>query len=177
MKVEILPVSWKRPPFQYVTLNTDASVVHGREAGGGLLQDHEGKVIFAFYKEFRETDVIIAESLALLHGLRLCSVAFKGRLMVEADSLMLVNLVNTRNSAKWPLCNFVRQIRELVRSYSASVCHSFKEANHAANELAGSNLGREWVATSFASLLGKVRAIVLLDSREFSNVWVQCVRE
>ena len=55
-KVGVLPVSWKRPPFQYVKLNTDVSVVHGRGAGGGLLRDHEGKVIFAFYKEFGETE-------------------------------------------------------------------------------------------------------------------------
>nr|XP_027088717.1 uncharacterized protein LOC113710068 [Coffea arabica] len=99
-KVGVLPVSWKWPPFQYVKLNTDASVVHGRGAGGGLLRDHEGKVIFAFYKEFGETDVLTAESLALLHGLRLCSIAFKGRLLVEADSLTLVNLVNTRHFAR-----------------------------------------------------------------------------
>ena len=99
--------------------------------------------------------------------------AFRGRLLVEVDSSSLISLVNSRGSSKWPLCNFVRCIRDLVTSFSASVRHNFREANSSANRLAGSKLGRDWVTTSFADLPGEVRAAVLLDCREFANLWVQ----
>ena len=69
LKWRVLAVSWKRPPSQYFTLNTDASVSHGRAYGGGLLRDSDGRLIFAFYKEFGELDVLAVESASLLYGL------------------------------------------------------------------------------------------------------------
>ena len=46
----------------------------------------EGRLIFAFYKEFGEVDVLIAESLSLLHGLQLCRNAQVQCLLVEVNS-------------------------------------------------------------------------------------------
>ena len=59
---------WKPPPQDVVKLNIDARVARGIVAGGGLLRDHEGNLIFAFYKEFGQVDVLIAKGLALLQG-------------------------------------------------------------------------------------------------------------
>ena len=61
-----LVTSWLPPPKGVVKLNTDASVTRGKVSGGDLLRDHEGRVIFASYKEFGEVDVLTAESRALL---------------------------------------------------------------------------------------------------------------
>lgn len=55
-----------------VRLNTDASVVRGKAAGGGLLRDSEGRLIFEFYKEFGEASVLLAEGLSLYTGLQMC---------------------------------------------------------------------------------------------------------
>ena len=52
--------------------NTDASVREQVASGGGVLRDSTGKVIFAFYKEFGEIEVLSAEASALLFGLQLC---------------------------------------------------------------------------------------------------------
>ena len=35
-------VSWQKPPYGFVKLNTDASVSNRKALGGGLLRDHEG---------------------------------------------------------------------------------------------------------------------------------------
>mgnify|MGYP004703850185 CR=1 FL=1 len=43
----VVPVTWEKPPPGWLKLNTDASVLHGRAAGGGVLRDHWGKVGFA----------------------------------------------------------------------------------------------------------------------------------
>ncbi|XP_071909662.1 uncharacterized protein [Coffea arabica] len=62
-------VSWKRPPLHHVKLNTDTSVFLDRAHRDGLLRDSEGRLIFAYYKEFGEIDVLRAESASLLYGL------------------------------------------------------------------------------------------------------------
>ncbi|XP_027102972.1 uncharacterized protein [Coffea arabica] len=83
-------VSWKRPPMHHVKLNMDASVSHKRAYRGGLLRDSDGRLIFAYYKEFGELDVLMAESSSLLHGLQLCRDLARGPLLVEIDFKSLV---------------------------------------------------------------------------------------
>ena len=41
-------VSWGRPSPDSLKLNIDASVVQNVAAGGGLVRNHQGEVIFAF---------------------------------------------------------------------------------------------------------------------------------
>ena len=61
-KVQIFSVSWKRPPRMQYKLNIDASVVNGRACRDGVLHGSDGRLIFAFYKEFGEFDVLQVES-------------------------------------------------------------------------------------------------------------------
>nr|XP_027067839.1 uncharacterized protein LOC113693511 [Coffea arabica] len=100
-------------------LNSDASVNCGRASGGGLLRDSQGKLIFAFYKEFGEQDVLEAESMALLFGLQLCDQRGFCPSLVEVDSKTLVQLVGSGVIAKWPLCNILRKVRDLLEGFSA----------------------------------------------------------
>nr|XP_027088507.1 uncharacterized protein LOC113709854 [Coffea arabica] len=79
-------IMWEKPPFGLLKLNSDASVKHGRATGGGLVRDYQGKMIFAFYKEFGEYNVLEAEGLALLFGLQLCSQRGLRPSLVEVDS-------------------------------------------------------------------------------------------
>ncbi|XP_027174456.1 uncharacterized protein LOC113774088 [Coffea eugenioides] len=85
-RVECRTVSWQRPSPHYYKLNTDASVYQGRASGGGLLRNMDGNLVFAFYKEFGESDVLMAESLSLMHDLLLCSERQAQNLLVEVDS-------------------------------------------------------------------------------------------
>ncbi|XP_027071842.1 uncharacterized protein [Coffea arabica] len=91
--IEVTVVSWKRPPQFYVKLNTDGSVTQNRAYRGGLLRDSDGRLLFAFHKEFGDIDVLGTESLALLHGLRLCTGLVTGSLLVEVESKSLVRLL------------------------------------------------------------------------------------
>ncbi|XP_027157989.1 uncharacterized protein LOC113759610 [Coffea eugenioides] len=115
----------------------DASVSHKRAYRGGLLRDSDGRLIFAYYKEFRELDVLMAESSSLLHGLQLCRDLARGPLLVEVDSKSLVGLLNAGATSRWPLCNTLCRIRALLSSLSATVSHVFREANASADALAG----------------------------------------
>lgn len=65
-------VSWGTPPRGQLKLNRDANITNDKATGGGILRDHDGLVIGAFYKEFDEFDILLEEGYALLYGLRWC---------------------------------------------------------------------------------------------------------
>ncbi|XP_071924892.1 uncharacterized protein [Coffea arabica] len=161
-----VPVSWKRPPLQWVTLNTDASVSQARAYGRGLLRDSDGRLIFAFYKELGELDVLAAESSSLLYGLQRCMQGLQGRLMVRVDSESLVSLLRSTAITKWPLCNTIRHIRVLLLDLSALVQHIFREANSAADMMSKLRPSPDFFCTSQQQLRGRIRAALSLDSRE-----------
>nr|XP_027118574.1 uncharacterized protein LOC113735787 [Coffea arabica] len=71
-------LAWTRPPEQGLKLNTDASVTAAGAFGGGVVRSSEGKMIFAFSKEFGEVSVVHAEALAVLAGLALCQERVNG---------------------------------------------------------------------------------------------------
>ena len=54
--------------------------------GGRILHNHEGMLIFAFYKEFGEVDVLMFENLSLCWGLQLCKERDFKHFEVEVDS-------------------------------------------------------------------------------------------
>lgn len=59
-------------------------------SGGGILRDPDGKIVFAFFKYFGNFSILEAETLALLHGLRLCQEKGIFKVQVEVDSAILV---------------------------------------------------------------------------------------
>ena len=101
-----------------------------------MLRDSDGRLIFAYYKEFGETNVRFTENLSLLHGFQLCQWELEGKLIVEVDSENLVRLIISRMVAKWPLCNTLRRIQALLDFFSALIAHIFREANSLVDMLA-----------------------------------------
>ena len=51
-----------KPPLGQLKLNSDASIFKGLAFGGSLVRNDEGKFVFAYYKEFGECDVLLAEA-------------------------------------------------------------------------------------------------------------------
>nr|XP_027068031.1 uncharacterized protein LOC113693644 [Coffea arabica] len=166
-------VAWEKPPLGLLKLNSDASVNCGRASGGGLLCDSQGKLIFAFYKEFGDQAVLEAESMALLCGLQLCLQRGLCPSLVEVDSKTLVQLVGSGVIAKWPLCNTLRKVRDLLQGFLASFSHIFREANSSADRLASIGAGGTPVYDQFQQLPALVRASIILDARGVPGVhWV-----
>ena len=163
-------IAWEKPPLGLLKFNSDASVNHGRATGGGLVRDCQGKLIFTFYKEFREQDVLEAESMALLFGLQLCLQRGFRPSLVEMDSKALVQLVVSGVIAKWPLCNILRKVRGLLEGFSASISHIFREANSPADRLAAIRAVGVRVYDHVQQLPALVRASLILDSRGVPGV-------
>nr|XP_027071886.1 uncharacterized protein LOC113696707 [Coffea arabica] len=169
-RVECRTVSWQRPSPHYYKLNTDASVYQGRALGGGLLRNMDGNLVFAFYKEFGESDVLMAESLSLMHDLLLCSERQAQNLLVEVDSETLVRLLLSRMVGRWPLCNVLRRIHGLLFDSSSSIRHVYREINGTTDSLAGLRLPQDTFFPSYLHLPLSVRTSLLLDSRSFPHV-------
>ncbi|XP_027158457.1 uncharacterized protein LOC113760083 [Coffea eugenioides] len=162
-------IAWEKPPPGLLKFNSDASVNHGRATSGGLVRDCQG-LIFAFYKEFGEQDVLEAESMALLFGLQLCLQRGFRPSLVEVDSKALVQLVVSGVIAKWPLCNILRKVRGLLEGFSAFISHIFREANSPADRLAAIGAVGVRVYDHVQQLPAIVRASLILDSRGVPGV-------
>ena len=125
------------------------------------------------YKEFGEQDVLEAESMALLFGLQVCAQRGICPSLIEVDSKTLVQLVTSGVIAKWPLCNVLRKIRDLLDGFSASISHVFREANSSADRLVAVGAGGTWVYDQAHQLPPLVRASINLDSRGVPGLrWV-----
>lgn len=66
-------------------LNIDGNVKGGKVMGGRGFRDHEGNIVFAFYKEFGEGDVLFVEAHASLFGIQLCQHRMLQNVDVEVD--------------------------------------------------------------------------------------------
>lgn len=82
-------------------LNVDASVSRLGASGEGLLRNHHGNLVFAFYIEYGKADALMAESLSLLAGLQFCKECMIRDVLVEVDSKVLVQLVASGSVPKW----------------------------------------------------------------------------
>ncbi|XP_071914127.1 uncharacterized protein [Coffea arabica] len=160
----------KKPPPGWFKLNTDASVIHGRASGGGVVRDHCGRVIFAYYREFGELDVLEAEVQSLREGQAMCAARAVCTLIVESDSKVLVQLVNSEVVSKWTVCNILREIRHFLRQINAPLHHVFCEANSVADALASLRLGGQRCYASFAALPLRARGEARLDCYEIPRL-------
>lgn len=106
-------VRWEKPGIGLFKLNTDASVTSARCSGGGVLRDGNGKVVFAFYKEFGESSVLEAETNAFFF-LKLCKDRGYKNILVEVDSEALVRLVRSQETGIWPICYVLVHVRRCL---------------------------------------------------------------
>nr|XP_027077022.1 uncharacterized protein LOC113700774 [Coffea arabica] len=173
-RFKVCAVAWSRPPLNMLKLNTDASVFGARASGGGLVRDHTGHLIFAFYKEFGEVDTLTAEGLSLWHALLYCKERNLTGLLAEVDSEVLVHFLLFSDTSKWPLCYTLHRIQSLLVELSSTVRHIFREANSCADKLAGGKHPTDTVFSSVHQLPPTVRATLQLDRWEvpFTRSWV-----
>nr|XP_027120504.1 uncharacterized protein LOC113737473 [Coffea arabica] len=169
-KRQAVVVTWTKPPAQRYKLNTDASVVNERASGGGLLRDSDGRLIFAFYKEFGEKGVLQAEALALLEGLRACAAKGVQEVLMEVDSAVLVPLVKSLALGGWSHCNLLRRIRRLLDQVSVSFIHIFREANMVVDRLAALQGCPSMVFDSVQQLSREICGCLAMDAREFPSL-------
>nr|XP_027118613.1 uncharacterized protein LOC113735829 [Coffea arabica] len=170
-RLKVCAVAWSKPPLHKLKLNIDASISGARAVGRGLVHDHTGRLVFAFYKEFGEVDTLTTEALSLWHGLLHCRDRNLSDLLVEVDSEALVRLLQFGATAKWPLCNTLRSTRGLLANLSSTVRHVFREANSCADKIAGGKFQGDSIFFSVRQLPPAVQVAMHMDRWE-----VPCLR-
>ncbi|XVF04833.1 hypothetical protein REPUB_Repub05bG0119300 [Reevesia pubescens] len=86
---------WCKPSFEVVKLNTNECSFGnlGYSGGSGLLRDHAGNLIAAYYGHCSNNH---AELLAVCDGIRLAMNRGVSKLWVEVDSMMVLHWFQTK---------------------------------------------------------------------------------
>ena len=139
-------VRWGKPPLGCLKLNVDGAAKGNprRTGGGGIIRDHNGDVIAGFSKFYGITTNMVAEFNAIRDGLLLCSDLSIGlsTVLIESDSLILVEMFNKGCCSLWQLQNQWNEVLCNVKQVRA-VQHQFREANAVADCLANVGISKQ----------------------------------
>lgn len=122
--IQIL-IGWSPPPSSWVKCNTDGSVC-GQDmlAGcGGVCRDSNSRWLFGFARNIGTSNVLWFELWAIFTIVPMVWNRGYRRVIVESDSLVAVNLINSGCSPLHPYASLVNQIRGwLARDWGCPVC-------------------------------------------------------
>nr|XP_027103068.1 uncharacterized protein LOC113724357 [Coffea arabica] len=107
-----IALSWSCPTRPYVKLNVDGSSLGnpGDSGGGGLVRDNSGCFLYGFSSYYGWQTNMHAEASARLEGIQLCLSQGYGHVLVELDSLTLLNVVQGRSKCPWRIFPIVSAI-------------------------------------------------------------------
>ncbi|CAN1732092.1 Putative ribonuclease H protein At1g65750 [Linum perenne] len=136
-----IEVSWQAGPHDWVTLNSDGSVLGVRAAAaGGLVRDELGRCCLAFSSNVGYCSITRAELRDIATSLKLAWEAGFKKIVVQADSSAAISLINAEGHPSHQHAGEVLTIRELMlRECEVVIYHVYREGNHSADFLA--NLG------------------------------------
>ncbi|MQL93372.1 hypothetical protein Taro_026015 [Colocasia esculenta] len=132
---------WITPPSGRLKLNVDGAFMRtsGTAGGGGILRDHEGNMCWAFARAYRDLNSsLAAKAMALNDGLSICCSKGVSEVLVETDSLNLLQLVTNQISSQWDLSCIMHDIAMKTFNLKAEIAHVSREANRVADCLASS---------------------------------------
>ncbi|EOY34748.1 Uncharacterized protein TCM_042328 [Theobroma cacao] len=162
--------SWHKPTTGEFKLNVDGSAKHSHNAaGGGILRDHAGVMVFGFSENLGIQNSLQAELLALYRGLILCRDYNIRRLWIEMDAISVIRLLQGNHRGPHAIRYLMVSLRQLLSHFSFRFSHIFREGNQAADFLA--NRGHEHQNLQvFTVAQGKLRGMLRLDQTSFPYV-------
>ncbi|CAI0404027.1 unnamed protein product [Linum tenue] len=132
-------ISWKPPPPEWVTLNSDGSVHHGTgsAAAGGLLRDHSGRCIAAYTISLGICSITRAELRGAVEGLQLAWDLGYRRVRVELDSRCGIHLISSNANPDHHHVSIIDRLQALARcDWEVVFSHVYREGNKCADFLA-----------------------------------------
>lgn len=129
-----IPISWDKPPPNWIKLNCDGSAPTNKNGGcGGVIRNHLGQWIAGFSAKLHHVDPITAEAWGIFHGLQFLS-RFNFRLIeIETDSDLVFNILQGIAGPPGKLAN----CRSMCRSFTEiRFSNIFRAANRIADSLA-----------------------------------------
>ncbi|XP_069145909.1 uncharacterized protein [Solanum lycopersicum] len=130
--IKVYKVTWFKPPDQWIKINTDGSALtnEGKIGAGGIIRDKEGKMIMAFSTPLGEGSNNQAEIEAALFGLTWAfELGFKN-ILLDLDSLLVVQWISNKIAPPWNLTNQLERLQQIIIQTQNFRCsHIFREAN------------------------------------------------
>ncbi|XP_019052801.1 PREDICTED: uncharacterized protein LOC109114513 [Nelumbo nucifera] len=125
-------------PEGYFKLNVDGASRGnpGPCGGGGIIRDGRNGLISAFSNIYGSDSNLVAEAMALLDGLHLLVALNLEKIMVELDSKLMIDILNSICAAPWKLWFWLSQVQELRNRLNFFCVHIYREANQPADALA-----------------------------------------
>jgi ribonuclease HI len=103
----------------------------------GLLRNQDGEFIWGFYGAAPLQNILFAEILAILHGLKLCWERGFRKVLCCSDSLLSVNLIKQGVTVHHRFANEISCIRKLLNNaWEVNLTHTLREGNACADVLA-----------------------------------------
>ncbi|CAN1137711.1 Putative ribonuclease H protein At1g65750 [Linum perenne] len=137
-------ISWFPPPDDWVSINTDGSVIqpNSRAAAGGLIRNDQGSFVHAFTANLGNCSITRAEICAIVQGMKLAWELGIRKLLIQSDSKAAIAIL-LREDTDHQHAILALEFQELKsRSWDISITHVFREANCGADYLA--NLGHSY---------------------------------
>lgn len=131
-------VRWKSAEILF-TLNVDGSSKGnpGPSGGGGSFRSHSGQFKLGFSYFYGIGSNMVAESRALLDGLRLAKLHSIPISAIHSDSKALVTLLTTKDAAPpWSLLPWWEELKSFILTFHCPIMHIFREGNQLADALA-----------------------------------------
>lgn len=157
---------WKAPEEGRYKVNTDAALFPDRGVGlGGVVRDSSGEVVAATcLNVVGEMEVVMAEALAVRHGLKIAMEAGFTNLVLEMDNLSVFSKLKKHSSEATPLGSILSDIHVLA-SLSHSVCFAFvkREGNGVAHVLARLSCNFEGLRVWLEEYPPEAQAAVMAD--------------
>ncbi|CAN0879346.1 Putative ribonuclease H protein At1g65750 [Linum grandiflorum] len=134
-------IGWQAPPENWVTVNTDGSVLQpgNRATGGGVIRDSYGRVLKTFVANSGSCSITRAELRGVIHGLSLAWDMGYRKVCLQMDSSCALAFLLDANHG-----SYIREARQLLaRDWEVIASHIYREGNTVADLLAhhGHSLG------------------------------------
>ncbi|KAK6786465.1 hypothetical protein RDI58_014990 [Solanum bulbocastanum] len=167
-------ITWKKPHTNMLKLNADGSCKgnHGEAASGGILRDHNGDMRMSFYSYYGISTNNNAKVNALLKGLQWCVANHLDNVIIETDSMTLVNWIKSTSKGTWTIRSELEQIINLLEKGNYQVKHFYREANCIADIMANirAKENKEFFFTDATLLPKQVKAAVRIDQDQLPNL-------
>ncbi|OIT22092.1 hypothetical protein A4A49_54076 [Nicotiana attenuata] len=109
----------------------------GISGGGGVIRRHTGEMVGAFAASFGTQSNNAAESMALNMGLQWCIDQGHKNIIVELDSLLVINWMLGKFNPPWSLLTTIEEAKRKTNFFNEiQFMHCFREANKVADALA-----------------------------------------
>lgn len=170
-------VKWKPPDPGWIKCNTDGACRGnpGLSSYGFCIRNSAGDLIYAEADSLGISTNMDAEITAIWKALRYCQQHCFQQVILEADSLVLKNILNGIWKIPWELIEKMENIMSITQSIDIIIEHIFREGNQLADCIANKAIQQMNMQQyrDFKQLPSMARKILNLDKHQVPSLRIR----